>query len=477
MINRIITGTAFVVLCAVSGGLQAQTDVQNNGTLYMTGGTGILYITGSFTNASGAALTNNGSLYVQQNLVNGQSAMAAGTGTLYLNGASAQSVGGTQPFKTFNFVSNNSAGITLNNDLDISGTHTFTAGIIASSATPNYLIYEAGSSYTGDGDAAHVSGWVRKIGSTNFVYPVGNNSVERVIGLNSLAGASTFNVQYAGATTNTGNLNSPLVSINPHEYWQVNQVSGGSAQVAMNWDNSKVAFPPYVVADIRAANYIAGKWTSVGGSAAGSAATTGNITSSTVSAFGSFVLASVSSALPVSLIDFSATRVSDYNLVAWTTSGEINADRYEVQRSDDGRTFYIAGTAPARNLSTVQHYTLTDSKPMGGIAYYRLRSVDVDGQFALSGIVTVYDRSPAGNYFTIVNPAHGLLNVSAGNMHSGSYEYHILTTSGQAVQAGRLSITNGGNYQVSLSPAIVPGVYIVEFRKNDFSYRSQVLVQ
>jgi hypothetical protein len=475
MIRTKLTHTALLVL--VCCGIQAQSDLQNNGILFISGGSDILYISGAFTNASGAALTNNGGLYIGQTLTNGQSSMTIGTGTLYLNGTSAQSVSGAQPFKTFNFVSNNSAGITLNNDLSVSGTHTFTLGIIASSATPNYLIYEAGSSYTGDGDAQHVSGWVRKIGATNFVYPVGNNTVERVIGLSSLSASSTFNVKYAGATTNTGNLNSPLVSVNPAEYWQVNQVSGGTAQVAMNWNNSKVAFPGYTVADIRVANYIAAKWTSIGGSASGNATTTGTITSSTVGAFGSFVLGSISAALPVELLDFSARRTSGYNLVAWTTASEINVQRYEVLRSDDGRSFYLAGTTPARNLPSVQHYEWPDNKPMGNIAYYRLRSVDADGQYKISGIVTVYERASTGNYFAVANPVHGLLNISAGNMHSGNYEYHIMTAGGQTVQAGRLSIINGGNYQVSLLAVIVHGIYIVEFRKDGFNYRERVLVQ
>jgi len=474
-LKKLTVGVVVPVL--MGAGAHAQTDVQNNGILYVSGGADILYVTGAFTNASGAALTNNGSLYVGQSLVNAQSSMAVGTGTLYLNGTSAQSVSGAQPFKTFNFVSNNSAGITLNNDLGISGTHTFTSGIIASSGTPNYLIYEAGASYTGDGDAQHVSGWVRKNGSTNFVFPVGNNTGERAIGLTNLSAVSSFNANYAGATTNTSNITAPLVTVNKYEYWQVNQLSGGNAQVAMNWDNSKITFPPYVVADIRVANYIAGSWTSKGGSAAGNVATTGAITSSLVSAFGSFVLGSITLALPVELLEFSAARTAGYNLVAWTTTGEINVQQYEVQRSDDGRNFYLAGTTPAHNLPSVQHYAFTDNKPMNNIAYYRLRSVDLDGKFTFSGIVTVLDRPSSGNHFAVASPVHSFFNVSAGNMHHGDYPYHIITTAGQTIQAGHLAISNGGNYQVSLSPGVVQGVYIIEFRKDGFNYRRRILVE
>ncbi len=158
--------------------IQAQTNVTNTGTLYISTSSDILHVTGDFTNNSGSALTNNGNLYVKQNLSNSQSAMAVGTGTLYLNGTSAQTVSGSQPFKTYNFVSNNSSGITLNNNLSVSGTHTFTSGLITTSATPNYLIYETGSSYSGNGDTKHVNGWVKKSGNTNFTFPVGDNTAD-----------------------------------------------------------------------------------------------------------------------------------------------------------------------------------------------------------------------------------------------------------------------------------------------------------
>ena len=111
------------------------------------------------------------------------------------------------------------------------------------------------------------------------------------------------------------------------------------------------------------------------------------------------------------------------------------------------------------------------------MAYYRLRSIDLDGKFKLSGIVTVSGRASSGNYFTVANPVHNFVNISAGNMHSGDYEYHIMTVTGQTVQAGYLAISHGGNYQVSLSPAIARGIYVVEFRKEGFGYRQRILVQ
>src|SRR5438034_3762225 len=154
--------------------VNAQVDLKNTGVLYVNSSGDTLYINGNFNNTSAAALTNNGNFYIRQNLTNDQSSMAVGTGTLYLNGSAAQTVAGAQIFKTYNFLSNNASDITLNNNLSVSGAHTFTAGLITTSATPNYLVYEAGSSYNGDGDSKHVNGWVKKYGSTDFTFPVGD---------------------------------------------------------------------------------------------------------------------------------------------------------------------------------------------------------------------------------------------------------------------------------------------------------------
>jgi hypothetical protein len=140
-------------------------------------------VTGNFSNAASAVFVNSGIMSVKGNIINDQAGMSSGSGTLQLNGSAAQSINGSQPFKTFNLTTNNIAGITLNNNLSVSGVHVFVAGHIISSATPDYLIYEAGSSYSGDADNRHVNGWVKKIGSTNFSFPVGNGTVLRKLSM------------------------------------------------------------------------------------------------------------------------------------------------------------------------------------------------------------------------------------------------------------------------------------------------------
>src|SRR5689334_25416453 len=100
--------------------LDAQQAMNNRGNLQIHAGATLAGF-GNFTNTSTGALVNNGTLYVKGTLTNDQASMSAGSGTLHLNGNSAQAVSGSQSFKTNNLNTNNSAGITLNNNLSIAG--------------------------------------------------------------------------------------------------------------------------------------------------------------------------------------------------------------------------------------------------------------------------------------------------------------------------------------------------------------------
>src|SRR5215218_464285 len=79
---------------------QAQQAFVNKGNLQIHTAANISAF-GSFTNANTGALVNNGTFAVKGNVTNDQASMSAGTGTLHLNGTSAQTINGTQVFKTF----------------------------------------------------------------------------------------------------------------------------------------------------------------------------------------------------------------------------------------------------------------------------------------------------------------------------------------------------------------------------------------
>lgn len=445
----------------------AQTDLQNTGTLHISTSSDILYVNGAFTNTG--TLTNNGQLYVLGNLTNNQAAMAVGTGTLLLNGTAMQTIGGTQSFRTFNLTTNNAAGILLNSNLHVSGTHTFTGGIITSSATPNYLVYESGSSHTGSSDAAHVNGWVKKIGSTDFAFPVGNGAYVRPVSVVGLSAASEFNARHRVNTTINSML-SPIVSVDPYEYWTINQVSGGNAQVFMNWDDAKINFPQYIVADIHAVYDNAGVWTSRGGTASGNVNTTGTITSNAVSAFGDFTFGSVSVSLPVTFLGIWATAGDGYNTIQFKTAQESNIDHFEVQRSPDGITFLSIGHMPPHNTNDPQLYTFKDEQPLPGIAWYRVRNVDNDGQSKYSAIVRL-TGSNRGSFYVMNNPVAAVIYLSASDDYKGTYQYQLLNNSAQVVQKGNMVVRQAGIIAVPLKDPVSRGTFVLHV----YNYKHQLI--
>ncbi len=100
--------------------------------------------------------------------------------------------------------------------------------------------------------------------------------------------------------------------------------------------------------------------------------------------------ATCSSALPIDLIAFDATIETNQVRLQWQTASEKNNRWFEVQRSADGHTWAeLVKIEGAENSSSIKHYTYEDLQPLQGTSYYRLKQIDVNGQFSYSGIETV----------------------------------------------------------------------------------------
>ena len=453
----------------------SQAGIVNSGNLQIHTGANMAAFV-NFTNSSTAGLVNNGTFHLRGNVTNNRASMNPGTGVTILNGTAAQTVNGSEPFRVYNITTDNSNGITLNNDLSVNAAHTFTAGVIHSSSAPNYLIYENGATYSGSADNAHVNGWVKRTGTTNFIFPVGNATFLRPIAVNNLSAASTFNAQYAGVTTNTSNVLPNLVTVDPYEYWFVNQVSGGSAQVDMNWNNSKVTFPDYMLPSIRVANYTGGMWTSIGGSATGNVSTTGAITSSSVNSFGAFTFGSLNFSLPLNFIGINAKRKDNFSIVEWKTGEEYNVDHFEVERKDSRNpSFFVVATVPASNNIT-NNYQIEDHLPLDGTAFYRVRSVDRDGQYSYSKIAAVSDNGN-GSMAVINNPARNTIFISVNGVPKGNYVYQLIDASGKIVQAGQILLEGQSVLDIPVSIKATKGFYLVKVRNSVFEFSDKVIIQ
>lgn len=449
------------LLCILS---EAQTNLTNTGILKLSSSADTLYVTAKFSNTSTASFTNNGQLFVLGNVENDEPSMIAGTGTLYLRGSNPQTVTGTEAFKTYNFISNNSAGITLDNNLSVAGVHTFTNGVITTSATPNYLIYGSGSSYTGSSDTRHVNGWVKKIGGTDFIFPVGDGTYQRPVAIESLSGTSEFNAKYNAPTPNTNQVQYPILSVNVYEYWTVNRDSGGSASVHLNWDNTKVTFPGYALSGIAVSFYDGSYWTDQGGTATGDISTTGDITSIPQSSFGNFVIGSKTYPLPLKFLSFTAQRKADFIDLKWVTAEEINTDHFEIEKSENGRLFKSLNKTPSLNRFTEQEYSYKDYSLLKEMVYYRIRCVDKDGKSKLSKVIAVPGNSHLQKNLQVLNPVADKIIIISQVNDKEPTAYVLYNQAGSTILKGWINLKVGMDNTIRLSSKPANGIYFLKLK-------------
>lgn len=95
-------------------------------------------------------------------------------------------------------------------------------------------------------------------------------------------------------------------------------------------------------------------------------------------------------ALPVELLEFTAIRTNKNVGLKWRTATETNNSYFEVEHSTDGEHFRKLGIIRGRGTTTqTESYSYTHHKPADGVNYYRLKQVDLDGQFSYSKIIVL----------------------------------------------------------------------------------------
>ncbi len=94
--------------------------------------------------------------------------------------------------------------------------------------------------------------------------------------------------------------------------------------------------------------------------------------------------------VPVELSSFTAKADGNSVILNWVTASELNNKGFEIQRSSDGINFngitFIDGKGTTADRSI---YRYTDAGLASGKYSYRLKQIDLTGEFAFSSVVTV----------------------------------------------------------------------------------------
>ena len=90
--------------------------------------------------------------------------------------------------------------------------------------------------------------------------------------------------------------------------------------------------------------------------------------------------------LPLQLLNFSARKQNNTSVVEWSTSAEINIEKFIIERKT-GAGFVAIGEMAAKGSNSITtKYSFTDNNPAKGSNYYRLRIIEKNGSNSYSVI-------------------------------------------------------------------------------------------
>lgn len=180
--------------------------------------------------------------------------------------------------------------------------------------------------------------------------------------------------------------------------------------------------------------------------------------------------------LPVTITGISANRNTDRSIaIRWTVENEVNIEKYEVERSADGRNFTGIITAAPTNSNV---YTKNDLSPLAADNFYRIKALTVGGYTQYSAIVKVAPLQELAAITVFPNPViDQRTQVSFVNQKAGTYELKLYNQSGQLMQKEQVKVV-GSNFVKTfvLNNNFAGGVYQLTILNPDGSSSTQQLI-
>jgi Secretion system C-terminal sorting domain len=156
--------------------------------------------------------------------------------------------------------------------------------------------------------------------------------------------------------------------------------------------------------------------------------------------------------LPVKFTSFEATKKENNAILNWAVNNEdINTNRYEIERSIDGKAFEkIQTLLPLNNGNASNVYTITDInvntiKNVGLIIYYRIKQVDNDGRFEYSVIKNIRLATKGNEITAFPNPIKESTTIQLDLISAEVITMTLITADGKTIQTFSMQGNKGIN--------------------------------
>lgn len=171
--------------------------------------------------------------------------------------------------------------------------------------------------------------------------------------------------------------------------------------------------------------------------------------------------------LPVKLTSFSGSYSNNNTVLNWESASELDFDHYEIERSADNSSYVLAGSVASKGSFGGKYQFIDNLAAYSeNVFFYRLKMVDIDGNYKYSNIIMIRKESGSIKDITIspnpvVTGSMATIRLQADTKKNA--EIRILDASGRMVarQQNQLSV---GTNSISLNNLnnIQSGIYTVQ---------------
>jgi hypothetical protein len=182
--------------------------------------------------------------------------------------------------------------------------------------------------------------------------------------------------------------------------------------------------------------------------------------------------------LPIELIDFNASCLTNGIQLNWSTASEIENDYFLVDKSLNGidwqQVAKVGGNGTSNSINKYIHIDYTANS--NGLVYYRLSQVDKDRKTTIFKMIDVICSNVPDKMILYPNPASTELNIHLDvNAASANNIIKLINNIGETVMETKVDLTKGFNSFI-FPVDFQSGTYTILFSSENIVVPSQKLL-